>query len=92
MGTRLSHIAYHPPIYDSERHHGLIHRVVQGVAYPFSRIADVLQPARICNRDGRHIPGHDVFAYETWDLDQRSPGYYVGHACGRCGEVLEQQA
>jgi hypothetical protein len=50
-------------------------------------VADVLNPVRICRRSG-HVPGHDVFAYETWDLDQRYPGYFVGHACGRCGQVV----
>jgi hypothetical protein len=50
-------------------------------------VADVLNPVRICHRSG-HVPGHDVFAYETWDLDQRYPGYFVGHACGRCGQVV----
>lgn len=87
MGSRLSHSTFPPPIY-ATGHPGLIDRAVQGLAHPFSMLADALDPVRVCNRNGQHVPGHDVFAYETWDLDQRYPGYYVGHACGRCGQVV----
>jgi hypothetical protein len=86
MGSRLSHTGLHPPTFDSG-HPGLLNRALQGIAHPFSRIVDVLNPARVCNRSG-HVPGHDVFAYETWDLDERYPGYYVGHACGRCNQLV----
>lgn len=86
MGSRLSHIAFHPPIYGAG-HQSLIHRALQRLAHPLSMIADVLTPVRVCHRSG-HVLGHDVFAYETWDLDERYPGYFVGHACGRCGQVV----
>jgi hypothetical protein len=86
MGSRLSHIALHPPIYDPG-HQSVIDRALQGLSHPLSKVADVLSPVRICHRSG-HVPGHDVFAYDTWDLDQRYPGYFVGHACGRCGQVV----
>lgn len=86
MGSRL-HIAIHPPLYTPARP-GLLGRVAQGIAHPFSMLADFLNPVRVCRRDGTHTPGQDVFAYESWDLDYRFPGHYVGHACGRCGELV----
>jgi len=85
MGSRLSHTLY-PPRYGE--HPSLINRAVQTIAHPIAMLADVLNPARVCNRVGHHVTGHDVFGYETLNLDERYPGYYVGHACGKCGQIV----
>jgi len=89
MGGSFSHIALHPPIYDPG-HQSLMTRIRQSLAHPLSRIADILNPVRVCRRAG-HVPGHDVFAYEWWDLDQRYSGHYIGHACGRCNQLVGQR-
>ncbi|MEP7324581.1 MAG: hypothetical protein ABI836_01420 [Gemmatimonadota bacterium] len=85
MASRFSH-TLHPPIYHPG-HPSLVSRALEGISHPFSMIADAFHPVRVCHRVG-HVPGQDVYAYETWDLDIRHPGYYVGHACGRCGQLV----
>lgn len=85
MGSRLSHAEIRP-IYGSGQP-GLIYRFMRAVGNVVSRAYDVMAPERVCRRSGRHLPGHDVFEYEGWDLDRRYPGAYLGHACGRCGQV-----
>ena len=87
MGTRLIYIALRSPAYESGRP-SLIPRVLQWLEHLVSMLADVLNPARVCHRMGYHVPGTDVFAYELWDLDHRYQGYYVGHACGRCRDLV----
>lgn len=87
MGSHYSHVTYHPPIYGSG-HPSLIDRIGKEIVHVMSQLADLLNPVRVCRRIGHHVPGHDVFAYDAWDLDERYPGYYVGHACGRCGTVV----
>lgn len=86
MNTPVSPLVLHPPISGSPLA-GRLRRAWKSVTHPLSRVADILDPIRVCHRTG-HVPGHDVFAYKAWDLDLRYPGKYVGHACGRCGQVV----
>jgi hypothetical protein len=83
---RLSHIAVHPPIYHA-RQPGFAARVAATVSRALFRLADFLRPERVCRREA-HIAGYNVYGYEEWDLDHRYNRYYVGHACGRCGELV----
>ena len=86
MGFRYTNIAVHPPIYDTPRR-GAATRRPSGVAHLVAKLADFFNPVRVCRRQG-HQPGEPVYAYESWDLDHRYPGAYLGHACDRCGEVI----